>query len=236
MNEVSVIAITIFGIVFFLAVLVYFGFQQSLRLREKAMMLEHRVRLDQFRSHMERDVMQINKDFSSSMERFEELNHLPLSGQSDIRNLSNARPKQSEYLRAHGIELSHVPLRLRTIFLLTPFHEDFDGFTRIVGDVGRETGYLVSRGDERVEKSDIFHQILLGIVSSRFIVANITGRNPNVFYELGLAHALDKEVILIAEGGADIPFDLQSKRIIFYDDLGELRFRLLQAIARLGDV
>jgi hypothetical protein len=48
-------------------------------------------------------------------------------------------------------------------------------------------------------------------------LADLTGKNPNVFYELGLAHALAKPVVLVAETMEDIPFDLRALRIILYD-------------------
>jgi hypothetical protein len=46
----------------------------------------------------------------------------------------------------------------------------------------------------------------------------LTDRNPNVFYELGLAHALNKEVILLTQDINDVPFDLRHFRIIVYQD------------------
>jgi hypothetical protein len=45
----------------------------------------------------------------------------------------------------------------------------------------------------------------------------MTNRNPNVFYELGLAHALEKPVVLVSSNEADVPFDLQHIRVIYYD-------------------
>ncbi|MDC4875362.1 nucleoside 2-deoxyribosyltransferase, partial [Acinetobacter baumannii] len=86
-------------------------------------------------------------------------------------------------------------------------------------EVCNGTNYKCFRGDEQNFKSDIFPHILKFIVSSEIIIANITGRNANVFYELGIAHALNKKVILIAQSEIDhIPIDLQSKRILFYKD------------------
>lgn len=57
-----------------------------------------------------------------------------------------------------------------------------------------------------------------GITESRIIIAEITDRNPNVFYELGAAHALGKNVILLAQNENDIPFDIRSHRCILYED------------------
>ncbi|TOB98789.1 hypothetical protein CGJ93_24475, partial [Vibrio parahaemolyticus] len=58
--------------------------------------------------------------------------------------------------------------------------------------------------------------------SSKLVVANISGRNPNVFYELGIAHALGKDVILISRSEKDITFDLSSSQIIIYQDKEDL--------------
>ena len=65
----------------------------------------------------------------------------------------------------------------------------------------------------------IIDQIWRGINSAKVLVAELTQRNPNVFYELGLAHALDKPVVLICSRSneQDVPFDLQHIRVIYYD-------------------
>jgi hypothetical protein len=63
----------------------------------------------------------------------------------------------------------------------------------------------------------IMDQIWSGINAARVLVAELIGRNPNVFYELGLAHALQKPVVLVSGTEADVPFDLKHIRVIYYD-------------------
>jgi hypothetical protein len=233
MTDTIIIAVGIFLGAYTLAFFIYIGFRQNLRLKERQLALDQEVKLDLFRAHMEREVMGLNKEFANDIKRFNEMNHMVLSGQSELSKLKSGKPHQSAFLAAHGI--SSIDIRPRSIFVLTPFHSDFDKFFQAVRAVGQETDYKVSRGDERVEKSDIFTQVLNGIATTRLVVANITGRNPNVFYELGIAHALDKEVILVAESDVEVPFDLQSKRIIFYDNVVELQQKLVTALARLAN-
>ena len=60
-------------------------------------------------------------------------------------------------------------------------------------------------------------QIWQGIHAAKILVAELTGRNPNVFYELGLAHALEKPVVLVSSNQDDVPFDVQHIRVIYYD-------------------
>jgi hypothetical protein len=63
----------------------------------------------------------------------------------------------------------------------------------------------------------IMDQVWRGINASKVLVAELTSRNPNVFYELGLAHALKKPVVLISSNEDDVPFDLHHIRVIYYD-------------------
>lgn len=63
----------------------------------------------------------------------------------------------------------------------------------------------------------IIDQIWQGINRAKVLVAELTSRNPNVFYELGLAHALNKPVVLVSRTEEDVPFDLQHIRVIYYD-------------------
>lgn len=61
------------------------------------------------------------------------------------------------------------------------------------------------------------------------LVAELTTRNPNFFYELGLAHALQKPVVLVSSSEGDVPFDLKHIRIIYYDVMDP--FKLLDKVA-----
>jgi len=77
----------------------------------------------------------------------------------------------------------------------------------------------------------ITDQIWHGVRCSDVVVADVTGSNPNVFYEVGLAHALGKEVIVMTQGGVQVPFDIRSSRYIIYDpqDLPALEANLASA-------
>ena len=70
------------------------------------------------------------------------------------------------------------------------------------------------------------------------VICDCTGRNPNVFYEIGIAHTLGREVILITQADADIPFDLRHLRYVRYLNNGEglqtLRERLQPRLAELA--
>jgi nucleoside 2-deoxyribosyltransferase len=63
----------------------------------------------------------------------------------------------------------------------------------------------------------IMDQIWRGIHNADVLVAELTTKNPNVFYELGRAHALLKPVVLVSSNTDDVPFDLRHIRVILYD-------------------
>ena len=77
-------------------------------------------------------------------------------------------------------------------------------------------GVTVRRADDFFTAHSVVQDIWKAIVSARLIVADCTDRNPNVFYEIGLAHTIGKSTILLTQREEDIPFDLQQRRYIAY--------------------
>jgi hypothetical protein len=99
-----------------------------------------------------------------------------------------------------------------------PFADEFQAvYDDHIKKVLTDLGLVAQRADEIASTSMITWDIWERINKARFIIADMTGRNPNVFYEVGLAHALSKEVILLTRSMGDIPFDLQALRFIVYD-------------------
>ena len=125
---------------------------------------------------------------------------------------------------------------VHTSFVISPFGEPFDTyFTHIIKPALEECGLYAIRGDSLYRPTTIFDDIWQGIRGAKLLVAELTDRNPNVFYELGLAHALSKPVILISKSIDDVPFDLRSIRVLVYDKDhpewgGRLRASLIKAI------
>jgi nucleoside 2-deoxyribosyltransferase len=79
-------------------------------------------------------------------------------------------------------------------------------------------GLNVVRIDEVAGPGIVFEDIKRQIAEAKIVIAEITAPNQNVFYELGYAHALNKPTILLAQRGKELPFDIRSYRVIFYDD------------------
>lgn len=78
-------------------------------------------------------------------------------------------------------------------------------------------GMKPTRADDLYRPGNIVNDIWNYTKSADIILADLTGKNPNVFYELGLAHAITKPAVLITASMDDVPFDLRSLRILVYN-------------------
>ena len=103
-------------------------------------------------------------------------------------------------------------------FVLMPFDERFDPiYEAFIVPALREAGLEVARADNIESQRNILKDVMEGIANSDLIIADLTDANPNVYYELGVAHAFRKPVIHLTQLLEDVPFDLRSYRIIEYD-------------------
>lgn len=107
------------------------------------------------------------------------------------------------------------------IFVIMPFSEPFETLYReVIEPVAQQAGFEIIRVDEIPGPGIILDDIQQQIEGAHAVVAEISTHNPNVFYELGFAHALKKPAILLVrrEEGSNMPFDVRGYRAIFYDD------------------
>ena len=110
------------------------------------------------------------------------------------------------------------PIEKGLVFMLMPFTTSWSQrIWRIIQDICCEVGAHSRRADD-LFGSDIMEDIWKGILSAEVIIADLTNRNVNVFYELGISHTVGKKFILLTQKLSDIPFDLNRYRIIEYSD------------------
>jgi hypothetical protein len=104
-------------------------------------------------------------------------------------------------------------------FVIMPFAAPIGGYYELIYEPAiKKTGLSPVRADTDIfGTGKIIEQIWAGLQRAKVLVAELTGRNPNVLYELGLAHALHKPVVLISSNEADVPFDVRHVRVIYYD-------------------
>jgi hypothetical protein len=194
----------------------------------------HRSELESIRRSLEEQIYRLTDRLVASDERWRDVNHLLVSSQ----RLSPPPEKptnvpSSEFLKRAGLEDADLKVDNKLVFVLTPFHPEYRGTYEIVASVCANIGLRCLRGDEDYISGDIFRHILKLLAQCRLVIANVDGRNPNVFFELGIAQALGKPVVMIASSHQDIPFDIRSTRIIFWHSPSELSGRLREEVAKV---
>jgi hypothetical protein len=104
------------------------------------------------------------------------------------------------------------------VFVLMPFDSEFDDIYKFgVLEAAQDANAYAERVDEQIFTEGILERIFSQINKADVVVADMTGRSANVFYEVGYAHALGKIVILLTQNVEDIPIDLKHKQKIIYE-------------------
>ncbi len=113
-------------------------------------------------------------------------------------------------------------------FVLMPFENAFDDVYQIgIKEAATKAGAYCERVDEQIFHDSILERIYNQIAKADIVVADMTGRNANVFYEVGYAHALGKRTILLTRTADDIPFDLKHfPHIVYGNSITGLRDEL----------
>ena len=120
---------------------------------------------------------------------------------------------------------------------MMPFRQEFNEVHETIKAACTDLGVTTRRVDEIYGPRKIMDDIFLTIAQSRAVVSDLTRRNPNVLYETGLAHALDRDVVAIVQNDEDVPFDLKHIRFVKYmqntEGLGKLRSDLRRSLQEI---
>ncbi len=170
-------------------------------------------------SKEEKDLTLIKKSLLDLGFKEEELEFLSYTSEKVI---SKAEQRKVE-------KTAMISIDDKLCFVLMPFNENFDAIYKdVIKKTANEVHLNCKRANEIFGTRPIMDDIIEYIKKARFLIADLTDRNANVFYELGLAHALYKKVILITQKIEDAPFDLKHYRCVVYknsivgaSDLGE---------------
>lgn len=112
----------------------------------------------------------------------------------------------------------------RNCFIITPIGPANSEIRRMadgvilsaIRPIVEKMGFNVITPHEMSDPGSIEHRIIHHILNSELVIANLTGLNPNVMYELAVRHSFGKPVVCIAEKSTILPFDINSQRVILY--------------------
>lgn len=130
----------------------------------------------------------------------------------------------------------------RKCFAIMPFEEGFDDIQRIVQNSAEACGLIYFRSDRREQAGSVLRQILHDIRSATVVVADISRHNPNVLYELGIAHPIlgPDRVVIIRQSADKSPYDVNEYRHLVYshNDQGRLELgqRLTEYLRKAADI
>ncbi len=117
--------------------------------------------------------------------------------------------------KAHTVKVGKTGESAKSCFIIAPFGGWNDAYYEEIYRPAVElAGLSPKRADDLYRPSAIVHDIWAFVKSSQVILADLTDKNPNVFYELGLSHALGKPVVMVTQSMDDVPFDLRALRVI----------------------
>lgn len=103
-------------------------------------------------------------------------------------------------------------------FVLMPFTDTLrEIYTEIYKPACERNNLACWRVDELTRPGSITRDIIDGILDADVIIADLTSRNPNVFYELGIAHSIGNKTLMTCQDIKDVPFDIANYRIILYE-------------------
>ncbi|MEL7832788.1 hypothetical protein [Fodinibius sp. Rm-B-1B1-1] len=123
-----------------------------------------------------------------------------------------------------------------TVFIMMHMNEDIPGLEDVkntIKEVCDKFGLKAIRADDIEHQDRITDVILKHIRKSEYLIADLSGSRPNVYYEIGYAHAMDKKPILYRKKGTEIHFDLAIHNVPAYSNITELKSMLINRFEAL---
>jgi hypothetical protein len=136
----------------------------------------------------------------------------------DSRLFQNAltRPVSEVYIQPTVFRVPSGPVEDDLVSVMMPFDASYTSVFRAIKSACKENELRCQRADDIWGEAEIIQDVFSLIYRSRIVVCDFSDRNPNVFYEAGIAHTLGKTVVPIFQSKNDIPFDVAHMRAVKY--------------------
>lgn len=204
--------------------------------------LKFRIRNDEYdfdiakyekgRADIEEKIRELQTAINYNDDSWRDNHHLVLSGQK--ANIFNQIDIGKAMENQFGIA-KNLKITPHKGFMLMPFTRESTGVFAQCRESASKFGIVLKKSDDEYIEGDLLRNIVENIITSEIIIANLDGKNPNVFYELGIAHTLGKKTILISSyRPEEMPFNIKNKYIIFYRTMSELNEKLIDALNQLN--
>lgn len=186
------------------------------------------------RKRLEDQIYELERIMLSDPDRLFENSKLLLQFPDKDLTINNTIPNYSFFYNL-GIDIKDVSIKDKSVFCLMPFHKSFNKTYETIHSTCLNNGYECYRSDTPFNPGKVLQQIIKMMFDAQLIVAILDGKNPNVFYEIGIAHSIGKTVILIANMSRidEIPFDLRSDRLLLYSNPNDLSKKLSDVLKNI---
>lgn len=143
--------------------------------------------------------------------------------------------------------MSKKPKGKRSCFFVTPIGKQgseerkrADDMLKHVVRAALSDNFDIVRADEVDDPGTITGDIITRLYNSDLVVADLTGTNPNVMYEIGIRHSFSRPIVHVCQNGQVLPFDLSDERMIFFDlhsldEVAEAKDKIARAARRALD-
>lgn len=219
----AVVSVTTFAVV-------WYGFLSDKYKEKREFQKAPGTEISGQREQLEMDLYDINERISRSPYGYSINNNIYNEDLSDVSLCWTV--KDNSFFESQGFDVENMKVEPGAVTCLMPFHKEFDRIYNRIIRATSDNGFSCRRSDDVFKEGNIMKYTIELILQAQIVVAVLDGRNPNVFYEVGIAHSVGKPVILIAreQEKLKIPFDLQQHRFIFYKSLKELQDKLKKAL------
>jgi hypothetical protein len=157
---------------------------------------------------------------------------------SKIKTYGLGQPAADIEARPSAFRLPVEPRDPNLVCAMMPFGPAFNDVYAAIQYAAQSAGMACQRADNIWEADEVIQDIFSLIYRSSIVICDFTGKNPNVFYEAGIAHTLGRSVVPIAQSEHDVPFDLKHHRYLQYlnnnEGLHDLVARLTPRLKTLG--
>lgn len=125
-------------------------------------------------------------------------------------------PKRLVAFSPRVFEVPNKPINENLVVVMMPFNSSFSNTFEAISNACKVVGLECKKANDIWENSTFIQDIFELIFMSKIVIGDFTEKNPNVFYEIGIAHTLGKTVIPLTQSINDVPADLRHHRVLKY--------------------
>jgi nucleoside 2-deoxyribosyltransferase len=231
-----VIAVVVISII---AVLLSFWSLYQTRKRTKEFTVRIGDLISPQRESVENIIYNSSETLTKDLGFLSDANHILFDSSPKKDMLIRTKLPDFSFFEDMGIFLPDIKVDKKMAMCLMPFNKKFDKTKTIIAESCLQAGYTFRRSDDELlaDNTDIRKTIVRMILEAQVVIAVLDGRNPNVFYEIGIAHSMGKLVLMVVNLSREErkwqEVDILSNRLITYNNPLELRDKLIRTLNAL---